>query len=313
MGRLDESIAHYKKALEMQEGFYLPNSSLGYIYAYRENYPEAIKWLDEYIESTPSPNRKKQGQVLKEFIYAWLGQTELALRNLKEILKTAEGVENEVWVQRANRMLGWVHLYRGEFDESQRAIHKWFDLASKRQPDELDNLSVLKDALLCQLDLKQGQIKVARSRFEEMKKKQSSISAPRLESGILLAEGSIAEAISAWKEELPIMYFADFSPWDTFAMNIPIVSDLVARAHQTQGDIDKAIAEYERLTTFDPESRDRRLIPPQYYYRLAKLYEKKGWVGKAIENYEKFLDLWKNADPIFTEVDDAKSRLKELR
>ncbi len=34
---------------------------------------------------------------------------------------------------------------------------------------------------------------------------------------------------------------------------------------------------------------------------------------KAIENYEKFLDLWKDADPIFPEVADAKTRLRELK
>jgi len=33
---------------------------------------------------------------------------------------------------------------------------------------------------------------------------------------------------------------------------------------------------------------------------------------KAIENYRKFLDLWKDADPIFTEVEDAKARLARL-
>ena len=268
--------------------------------------------MENYIESATSPNRKKQGQVLKELLHAWLGQTELALRHLKEILKTAEGEENEVWVQRVYRMLGWIHLQRGEFEKSREEFKNWFDYASKRRPDELDNISLLYDSLLCQLDLKQGMIKAARARYEEMKKKQPSIPAPRLESAILLAEGSIAEAISAWIDELPITYFRSFNPWDVFTRNIPIVSDLVARAHQAQGDIDKAIAEYERLTTFDPESRDRRLIPPQYYYRLAKLFEEKGWAGKAIENYEKFLDLWKDADPIFTEVADAKTRLKLL-
>ncbi len=129
----------------------------------------------------------------------------------------------------------------------------------------------------------------------------------------MLAEGSTTEAITVWKEDLPITYLTRFNPWDAFARNIRIVSDLLARAYQAQGEIDKAIAEYERSTIFNPDSRDRRLIPPQYYYRLAKLFEEKGWEGKAIENYEKFLELWKDADPIFTEIGDAKARLKELQ
>jgi len=35
--------------------------------------------------------------------------------------------------------------------------------------------------------------------------------------------------------------------------------------------------------------------------------------GKAIENYEKFLNLWKGADPWIAEVEDARKRLTELK
>ncbi len=38
---------------------------------------------------------------------------------------------------------------------------------------------------------------------------------------------------------------------------------------------------------------------------LGKIFEQK---GKAIEHYEKFLDLWKDSDPNIAEVDEARER-----
>jgi len=80
-----------------------------------------------------------------------------------------------------------------------------------------------------------------------------------------------------------------------------------------KGDLDSAIAEYERITRFDPASKDRRLIHPLHRYELAKLYEKKGLKEKAIAQYERFLTLWKNADPDRPEPKDARARLAKLK
>ena len=94
--------------------------------------------------------------------------------------------------------------------------------------------------------------------------------------------------------------------------NVPFLRDVLARAYAKRGDLNKAIAEYERLTTFDYRSEAQFLIHPKYHYRLGLLYEQKGQKVKAAERYRKFLDLWKAADPAVPEVADAKKRLAAL-
>ena len=49
------------------------------------------------------------------------------------------------------------------------------------------------------------------------------------------------------------------------------------------------------------------------FYMLGKIYEKKEMIRDARENYEKFLELWKDAGPGIPEVTDAKKRLASLQ
>jgi len=48
------------------------------------------------------------------------------------------------------------------------------------------------------------------------------------------------------------------------------------------------------------------------FLMLGKIYEQLGDKANAIENYKKFLDLWKDADPGMAAVEDAKERLAKL-
>ena len=45
---------------------------------------------------------------------------------------------------------------------------------------------------------------------------------------------------------------------------------------------------------------------------LYDILQKKFNESTAIEHYEKFLSLWKDADPGIAEVEDARKRLEEL-
>ncbi|MCI0695975.1 protein kinase [candidate division KSB1 bacterium] len=52
---------------------------------------------------------------------------------------------------------------------------------------------------------------------------------------------------------------------------------------------------------------------PKSFYLMGKIYEQKGDEKLAIQNYEKLLQLWKEADPDLPELIDTKARLAALR
>ena len=85
-----------------------------------------------------------------------------------------------------------------------------------------------------------------------------------------------------------------------------------AQYYFEMGKYDKAIAEVTKSQNFyAPEFR--AYAYPLGFHLLGKIYEKKGDKQRAIENYEKFLDLWKDADPDLPDLIDAKARLVKLQ
>jgi serine/threonine protein kinase/tetratricopeptide (TPR) repeat protein len=136
--------------------------------------------------------------------------------------------------------------------------------------------------------------------------------ADRLAAEIAIAEGPARKAVD-FSEKLRLPGFPPlFAARSVCVYLFDNPRNLLGRAYEKADEIEKAIAEYERITAFDPKSRDRRLINPLDHYRLARLYEQKGNKGKARARYERFLELWKDADPGQPEVEDAKARLAAL-
>jgi len=119
-----------------------------------------------------------------------------------------------------------------------------------------------------------------------------------------------------------------------------------AELHFAKGEWEQAVSKYERLTKrisqlqtftsyrsaqcyFELGEIDRAVAEvgkaqghygwyhsftyPQGFYLLGKIYEKKGDHKFAIENYKKFLDLWKDADADLPDLIEAKARLAKLK
>jgi tetratricopeptide (TPR) repeat protein len=139
-----------------------------------------------------------------------------------------------------------------------------------------------------------------------------SRSAALLRVELLLLEDKIEEALTAC-ENIPPIEVVPFDPAYFLIYNFPMEPDAAARTLVAAGRIDGAIAAYEALTTFDPAGKDRRLVNPRNHCRLARLYEQVGRREDAAAHYERFLDMFKEADPGDGDVEDAVRRLAALK
>jgi tetratricopeptide (TPR) repeat protein len=321
MGRLDEAIAKYKETLEVKPDFFQTYWRVGYIYALKRDYDEAMKWVDKDIAAAPTLGAKGSGYFWKAFFHYWLGRLEQSIGELKSLVDLSEAVGHDFGKAWTEWMIGWVYYDKGELDLSREYFKSWFDFAKEYNPSYIPDYTLDYSFILALVELKQGKIDSAKSRLTEIKsllpeidpssEDQAKFEYDFLHGEVLLSEGSFEKAIDVLEKASPLGKPPLIQ--NIIAHNVPFLKDSLAKAYQKNGELDKAIAEYERLITFESNREERYLIHPKYYYRVAKLYEEKGWTGKAIEHYEKFLNFWKNADEELPELVDAKKRLASLK
>ena len=240
------------------------------------------------------------------------------LGRAEELMKLAG---NEYGVAVATMLKGWIYLEKTEYELS-RSCFEEFKVAGKDFDYSFDFIAGIQ--FLARVDLMEGKIDSAKSKLDVSEVLMHDLSemgiywrthikrnynSHRME--IMLAEGAFEDAIAVGEKREPSgIVIVDQK--SMIVVNIPFLQDVLARAYYLNGDLEKAIAEYERLITFNPKSNDRRLIHPKYHYRLAKLYEEKGLKEKAIGEFEKFLELWIDADKDLPELVNAKNRLAKL-
>jgi tetratricopeptide (TPR) repeat protein len=155
-----------------------------------------------------------------------------------------------------------------------------------------------------------GRPDLARGMLVEFEKNSASM-VPAAASGMRHSMNAIiALAEKRYSDGISELRAADTGPCLT------CMEPLLAYAFDLSRQSDSSLASYTRYTA--STSILNRANNDQYflavaYRRLGELWEDKGDKAKAAENYTKFIDLWKNADPeLQPKVAEAKARLAKL-
>jgi tetratricopeptide (TPR) repeat protein len=127
---------------------------------------------------------------------------------------------------------------------------------------------------------------------------------------IELKKGNYSKAIEFSKQAVSLLPFPYLlNSGDTHALYY----EPLALSYYMAGDLERSQKEYDRITSLTSGRISFGDIYAKSFYMLGKIHEQKGNTTKAIENYEKFLDLWKDADPGIVEVEDARKMLAGLK
>jgi tetratricopeptide (TPR) repeat protein len=184
------------------------------------------------------------------------------------------------------------------------------DIPRDRQPLYWERLNVpFNEAIF---HLKRGFVEKAKDCLSKMEKYKDDSLAANEEGLFHMLSGRIAFYEKRYPQALESLRKALEHQNHGGQINAQLV-DWIAETHLAAGDLTKAAEEYNRITGLTTGRLDWGDIYVLAFYNLGNIYEKQGVTDKAVENYEKFLNLWKDADPGIPEVNDARIRLNNLR
>jgi serine/threonine protein kinase/predicted Zn-dependent protease len=205
--------------------------------------------------------------------------------------------------------LAYGYLNSGRPEKALEECEKGRKLALEIENDEWQRRALYLKGLSY---LRKGSMDEAQKTAEELKQMiQSGINKKKIRfythlAGVIeLERKNYPKAIEYLRNAVELL---PYGPLDKDASFI----DSLALAYYKSGDLEKARETYENITSLTLGRFSYGDIFAKSFYMLGKIYEQKGQKEKAIENYTKFLDLWKDADPGLPEFEDAKKRLSSL-
>ncbi len=308
-GKLDLALAEVDKALYLDPTHFENFMIKGNIYVYQG---ELGKAEEEYrkLLASGEPAARGIGLVRMIYLFQLKGEFGRAREMGKQSVELSQKLGQKVWeamchirIARLNLVTGNLEMALKDSEEAWNCAVEARSLGNQRRALHLKGLVLVERGAMNEAQKAANDLKAM---IDSGMDKKDIKYYDHLLGMMELKKENDARAIALFNDANSIL------PYGPLAKRADFLDSLAFAAYKS-GNLEKALEEYTKITQLTSGRTEHEDRYAKSFYMLGKIYEQQGNKEKAFESYERFLDLWKDADPGIAEVTNAESRLKELR
>ncbi len=315
-GKYDFAFVELDKAFTLNPAFYSIFLMKGGIYIFRDDLIEAEKEYLKLMEVEEQAAHLFSGDSLGA-LYLLQGRFEQSMDQLKQGIELAEKLDENRWNSYFHLNLAYLYQKSRNYEKVLEECEKAWNIAV-----EIKNLS-----LQIQILHFKGLSYLERKSMDEAQKAAVELN-ELIEKGmnrkhrryylhligmIELERENFSEAMECFKKAISLLPSQYIIMSEIGLTNHALFINSLALTYYRAKDLEKAKEQYEKTTLLTTGRLWNGDTYAKSFYMLGKIFEEQGLKAKAIEHYQKFLSLWKDADPGIVEVENAKKRLAGLK
>jgi len=304
-GRVGPAVEAFRKALSIKPDFPSSMWNLAHLQLQVQEYAEADSIYSAMLRST-DVNVRSSARLYMPYTSLSQGKFNDALRIMDQGI-AADRAEQPTGLPLINEaykhfLKAWTYSALGDYDQALQAIRMDMDIQRRNYPQAVVYHRHYYAQILAESGAFAEAEAVADSLRNDMEERGFDLDAYWLAAGYIeFARGNPDGAIENFEKV----------PDESRVFDIDFY---LARAYLDAGRLADAVALFEdMLKGYSTWRAFCTIYNIKVHYYLGIAYEESRWTDRAVEQYEKFLTIWKNADPGIPEVEDAKARLAALQ
>lgn len=307
-GEYENALAEVDRAISLDPTYYRNLYIKGDIYHIKGNFIEAEKEYQKLIETGESAGQL-YGRDKLGALYLLQGKFTKSEDQAKQGIELAEKLGEKGEKSEFHLKLAYRYLKLAELKEALEECNKAWDGAVETKDLALQRSVLHFKGLVCLEMESMDEVEKVAGELNKLSQKGLNRKVIRdyhhLRGMVEFKRNIFPKAIKDFEKVMSLSSLQHSI--------IALYIDSLASAYYLAGDLDKAQKEYERIISLTYGRLYYGDIYAKSFYMLGKIFQNKGLKGKALENYKRFLNLWKEADHDFPEIIDAKKQAAALQ